>query len=83
MIERHEYLKAAPDDTIIWHYMSLRNFMYLLNHGQLYFSRVDHLEDKAEVLVSDIEKQYWREALKNNLDPWIEHERKRYLSIAG
>lgn len=51
--------------------------MYLLNRKSLYFSRVDHLEDKAEVLISDIEKEYWRNRLKNDIEPWIERERRR------
>lgn len=77
MIKRHDFLKAAPNDTVIWHYMSVAKFIYLLKHRQLYFGRMDSFEDKAEVLVSDIEKNYWRKELKNNLEPWIEHERKK------
>ena len=77
MIERHKYLIAANDDTVIWHYMTIPNFIYLLNQRLLYFSRVDHLEDKAEVLVSDIEKQYWKTLFRIDLDPWIESERKK------
>ena len=77
MIKRHPYLQAADGKTVIWHYMSVPNFMYLLNRRLLYFSRVDHLEDKAEVLVSEEEKRYWRDVLNNNLEQWIERERKR------
>lgn len=77
MIERHDYLPAATGDTVIWHYMSVSNFMYLLNRHLLYFSRVDHLEDKAEVLVSEVEKNYWRKILNNDLEPWIHRERTR------
>ena len=77
MIERHKYLPAASVGTIIWHYMSIPSFLYLLNRKQLFFSRVDHLEDKAEILVSDVEKKYWREVLHSDPGPWIERERKR------
>ena len=77
MIERHKYLPASSGGTIIWHYMSIPSFLYLLNRKQLYFSRVDRLEDKAEILVSEMEKRYWKEVLQNDLEPWIERERKR------
>lgn len=77
MIKRHKSLPAAPDETIIWHYMSVPHFLYLLNRRLLYFSRVDSLDDKAEILVSEIEKKYWKNAFKNDLDPWIARERKR------
>lgn len=77
MITRRPYLPAADDDTVIWHYMSIANFFYLLNRELLYFSRVDYLEDKAEILVSDIEKEYWKDVLDNDLEPWIAYERKR------
>ena len=77
MIERHKYLPAASGNTVIWHYMSIPRFMYLLNRRKLFFSRVDHLEDKAEILVSEIEKKYWKGILHNDLEPWVERERKR------
>lgn len=77
MIERHSYLPAASDDTVIWHYMSLEHFLFLLNRRMLYFSRVDALEDKAEILVSDREKRYWKNELKDDLDSWIAREKQR------
>ena len=60
MIERHEYLLAVPDDTVIWRYMPIKYFEYLLEHR---FSHMDFLEDMAEVLVSNVEKEYWRVVL--------------------
>ena len=77
MIEVHKYLKVADGDTVIWHYMPIRHFLTLLNSKHLYFSRVDHLDDKAEVLVSDAERQYWKKVLKIDLGSWVESERKR------
>ena len=77
MIDVHKYLKVADMDTVIWHYMPIRYFLTLLNSKLLYFSRVDHLEDKAEVLVSDAERQYWEKVLKIDLGSWVESERKR------
>ena len=76
MIKRHSYLPAADGDTVIWHYMTVPHSLYLLNRKLLYFSRMDQLEDKAEVLVSDIEKEYWK-TRDNDLEEWIAHERKR------
>lgn len=77
MIKRHKKLHAANGDTIIWKYMSVSHFLFLITHSLLYFSRVDHLKDKAEILVSNIEKQYWKDRFKSDLDSWIEKERKR------
>ncbi len=77
MINRHKYLPVAPGGTVIWHYMSIEHFLYLLNNRLLYFSRVDHLDDKAEVLVSEIEKQYWNNRYTIDIDQWVSLWRKR------
>lgn len=77
MIVRHKYLFAPPDDTVIWRYMPMPYFFYLLNQSKLYFSRVDNLEDKAEVLVSEKEKTFWKDILKDDIDKWVDFERKR------
>ena len=77
MIKPNRDLPLAPGDTVIWHYMSIEHFLYLLYNRYLYFSRVDHLDDKAEILVSEIEKQYWKKLFRTDINPWVARERKR------
>src|SRR5262245_880889 len=35
-------------DIAVWRYMDLSKFIWLLQHQELYFSRLDHLQDPFE-----------------------------------
>lgn len=67
------YFPKLPDDTLIWRYLSIEKFLNLLANRTLFLCRADQFEDKAEVLVSDIERDYYPKAFLNE----IEKNRKR------
>ena len=47
--QKHEsFLRPTNPDIKIWRYMNLTKFLWILQHGGLYFSRSDHLGDPFE-----------------------------------
>ena len=52
MYEQHHEFITPKDNTIIWHYMNVFKFIDLINSCELYFTRLDVLEDKYEGYLS-------------------------------
>ena len=48
MVGTHREFKTPPDDTTVWRYMDLLKFVDLISTRDLFFSRLDTLEDKYE-----------------------------------
>lgn len=53
MYEQHHEFITPKDNTIIWHYMNVFKFIDLINSCELYFTRLDVLEDKYEGYLSN------------------------------
>jgi len=48
MYERHPVFDEPEEETVLWRYMSFAKFVSLLSRQELYFCRVDQLEDLYE-----------------------------------
>lgn len=42
------YIQTPPDETVIWRYMETVKFFDLIQTGELFFSRLDRLQDQRE-----------------------------------
>ena len=48
MYYEHCEIKTPEDNIIIWRYMNIEKFLSILENSELFFSRLDVLEDKYE-----------------------------------
>jgi hypothetical protein len=54
MYQNHNKIETPPDETTVYRYMSFAKFVYLLWFKQLYFARLDRLDDEMEGIVDDV-----------------------------
>jgi hypothetical protein len=47
----HPQIETPPDETVIWRYMDLPKFLFMLEHGTLYFALLSEFEDKWEAVL--------------------------------
>lgn len=57
MYQCHKYFDTPPDKTLVYRYMSFAKFVYLLQYKELYFARLDHLDDEMEGIIDDFSLQ--------------------------
>ena len=77
MIKDNKDLDNVPDNIVIWRYMSLEKFLSLIKNEELYFCRADLFEDKQEVTLPIIDKEFFRYSEENK--KYWENERKRHF----
>jgi hypothetical protein len=59
-LELHPESILPPDDTTLWRYMGLAQFLLLLETGSLWLRRADQFEDPLEGTLTDAEMEYLR-----------------------
>ena len=78
MIVPNRDIEFLPDDTILWRYMSLENFLYLLNTQTLHFHRIDSFSDSKEGELSLIDKKLFH--LENDEEFWNKERKQNYIN---
>jgi hypothetical protein len=48
MYRVHHFLSAPPDETKLWRYLDLSQFLWLLSRRALYFAKVSEFDDLWE-----------------------------------
>ncbi|MCD8209043.1 MAG: DUF2971 domain-containing protein [Bacteroidales bacterium] len=78
MIKKHEDFPIVSDEIVVWHYFSLSKFLWMIENGQLHFTRADRFEDKYEFFITDSESKYiWgKNITPSQLDEFVSNCRK-------
>ena len=57
--------------------MSIPKYLSLIANQELYLTRVDQLDDKAEILVTRKEIEYWTTLFNADIQKWANKQRKK------
>ena len=57
MIKQHPSFEYIPNETVLWQYMSLTNFLSLIKNKKLHLHRLDDIMDQEEGVLSVLDKK--------------------------